>query len=753
MSPVLLQCLLLGWLCAASDAGLSLPHAINQQRENSATEESSAQTAVVDHAEREKSDPILLEEITVTANRRENTLQKTPMSVSVIKGEDLYDRGADQAKDYAGLIPGLSLSDPSGFNKLTLRGISSSGLMEHHALTGLYLDDSPISHPGAGGGFEGHPDPYLLDLDRIEVVRGPQGTLYGAGAMGGVVKIITREPVFDRTEGRVDISLGVIERGETTQVIETIVNVPLVPDRAALRVVAFANDQGGYIDNIDRGPDVNDRLRQGARISLNWHPGDKRRFSASITGQQDRSEDIPQDDHGLPDFTQAGSIPHERADDWLLASLTSEYQWRQKDIVFTTSFLNRSTDVQGNLTKLVFALFGAPLPTTILNRLDTRELTHELRISGEGGERLGWLAGVFYQDRDARFTQNVDSPGLDELTGGLTEFFGAKDKLFVTEYDGREKQLDWFGELSYRLSPRWTLTAGNRWYRIDQRVDRFQSGVLFEGPTGLNGNRHDSDVTPKIGLAFYPDAQTTYYATIAHGYRPGGSNLNVEGAFCQGRFAEIGLDPPFTFGPDSLRSYEAGWRQQWPGRQLYVAAGGYHIERTDIPVGVFPECGVIINAGEAVSDGAELEISYLPIRGLVLTAAAGYVDSRISEDAPLAVLVKGDPIPMVPKWAATASGSYWFSLTKRWTGNVRLDYRFVDERPGAIGLDSFGRPAPAYQLTDMSATMMGRHWQYKLSIDNLFDERAVYFRHGGFLRSADIVNQPRTLALRISRLF
>lgn len=752
MNTVLLECLLLGWLCAASDARSSLLHPINQEKEDSATEESSAQEPVVDHAEQEKSDPILLEEITVTADRRENTLQNTPMSVSVVKGEDLYDRGADQVKDHAGLVPGLSLSDPSGFNKLTLRGISSSGLMEHQALTGLYLDDSPITHPGAGAGFEGQPDPYLVDLDRIEVVRGPQGTLYGAGAMGGVVKIITREPVFDRTEGRVDISLGMIERGETTQLIETIVNVPLVPDRAALRIVAFANDQGGYIDNIDRGPDVNDRLRQGARISFNWHPNDDLRFAASITGQQDRFE-IPQDDHALPDFTQAGSIPHQREDDWILANVTSEYRWRQKDIVLTTSFLNRATDNQGDLTKLVSALFGAPLPTTILNRLDTKELTHELRISSEDGQRWGWLAGVFYQDRDARFTQDVDSPGLDELTGGLTEFFGAEDKLFVTGYHGPQKQLDWFGELSYRLSPRWTLTAGNRWYKVDQRVDRFQSGILFGGRHGLNANRHDSDVTPKIGLALYPNARTTYYGTIAQGYRPGGSNLNVEGAFCEGRFAGIGLDPPLTFRPDSLRSYEVGWRQQWPGRQLYVAAGGYHIERDDIPVGVFPECGVIVNAGEAVSDGAELEVSYLPVRGLVLTAAAGYVDSRISEDAPLAALEKGDPIPMVPKWAATASGSYWFSITNRWTGNLRLDYRFVDERPAAIGLSMFGRQAPAYQLTDMSATMTDGHWQYRLSIDNLFDERAVYFRHAGFLRSADIVNQPRTLALRISRLF
>ncbi len=695
---------------------------------------------------------VKIEEILVTASRRETSLQELSMSVSVISGSLLHDAGARQFEDYASLVPGLSFGKALGFNKLTLRGVASGSLGEHQPTVGLYLDETPM--PQTQSGFESHPDPHLLDVDRMEVLRGPQGTLYGAGAMGGVLKIIHNQPNVEHQEGQLEGFMATTDGGEPSYLTQGTVNLPLVTEQVALRASAFKSQDGGYIDNIDRGNDVNDFSRRGGRLTLGWHINDSIRLTASTMGQEDKLDSFGRDDHAYPRYTQAGSISEPREDQWSLSNVTIESRWQDIDLVYNLAFLDRDVESTTDLTFFMQNNFGAPIPTTVINTLEDRNWTHELRLHNDAANRWNWLVGIYYQNSDAVFDQDTFAPGLDDLLEGATEFFGAKDKLFITMYDLHIEQTDLFGELSYLISDHWRLTVGNRWHNIDQDFDRSQLGLFHGGFNGLSERSSEHGTTPRVSLSYLPDSQSTYYATYAEGFRPGGSNENLSGDFCLQRNAEFGIETSGTFKSDSLQSFELGLRKQWQTIGLYVSGAAYRIERRDMPVAVFPECGITINVADATSEGAEIEIGYQPIDALELTLALAYINSQIDRDTPQAALAKGDPIPMVPEWSTNIAATYRFALPNGWRSILWLNYQFVDDRTGVFGLEGFGgEKLPAYSIVDFQLTLVDRQLEYRFSVDNLFNEDAVYFRHENLLFNADIVSRPRTAGLGITYHF
>jgi len=692
-----------------------------------------------------------IEHIIVTATRRKVSLQEISLSISVI-GEDVLSNSlATKTLDYVKLVPGLVANRTFDFNKITLRGVSSSSFSEPQAVVGIYLDETPITHPGI---LTGHPDPHLIDVQRIEVLRGPQGTLYGAGAMGGVIKIIGNQPDMLSDEGWIDGSVSHTDKGAPSYLLQGMINLPITSQNAAIRGSIFKEVDGGFIDHINLGKDINNFRRVGGRIAGTWQATNNLKFTATIHGQNDYSGSTPRDDVSQPNYTMAGVVAEPFNDDWISGNLTIDYEMSHLHLVSSSSYMDRDSKFAFDLTNIFMPFaFGNNNPTSIENEADINEFSQEIRLFTVGNSNWQWLAGIFYQRRDFIFKQDTFSPGLDNLFGGLTEIFGAKDKLFVSEIDSDLKQLDIFAEVSYKINDSWRLTMGARRYDIEQTFIRDQLGFLLGGPGHFEGSLDDTDITSKLSVAYYPSNDTTIYSTIAEGYRPGGSN-EIATDFCDSDLADIGLsEVPMTFSPDNLISSEIGLRHKWSEQKLYFNLAVYHIKRDNIPLTISLDCGTafVMNAGKSVSDGGEMEITYLPTDSLQLTINGAYTDSHMVDSLEIANITKDDRIPLVPYWSLGAAATYTFAVLNNLPAYFRLDFTYVGKQIEKFGLDAFSGKdeIEAYSLFNLNIGWESDEWSYQIFSENILNKRISLFNHDNFLLQADFINRPRTIGMRL----
>lgn len=622
----------------------------------------------------------ILEEVVVTASKRGDVnLQDTPMSISVAS-EDMIDKtGMVGMDDFLRTQPATNFLDRgAGRNGIIVRGVTASP--QSDVTVGVYIGETPLtglgsSSPGSGG----NPDLKYVDMQQVELLRGPQGTLYGDGSIAGTVRAIPNQPDLSTFVGEITGSYSsTADEGDDNTMLRGVFNLPVVEDVFALRIVAYDYDNSGYYESVsgsnadkqiwadafggitsDRD-DIGSDEYTGGRISALWHVTDN--FDASLTyiTQDIEQSGLPESFMALGDTRRA---PFQRLDgshealEMDLEVTNLEMNWDLGSFTITSSTSKAEAD--GIQDRDIGLFFGplidpgiADMPLFLEDSGAFESFTQELRLNTQLDGSWQFLLGAFYQDVEKKHGQLLSfegDPGLDLFEGAL--LFDAKTKEEL-------EQLAFFGEVSFDLTDQLTAVAGVRHYDYDQKVTDTADGVFNGGPSQGSLKNDDSGQTYKIGLTYIPNETATYYATFSQGFRLGGPHPDVPSDICDldgnGLIDGVGAALPDQIASDELDSFEVGAKFSLADGRATVNVAAYRIEWEGIPVDLTADCGfgVTLNAGEAESKGVEVEGQWLLSDMWRLNYGLSYVQAELTEEA-LGLGVSGDRLPGSPEFQAS----------------------------------------------------------------------------------------------------
>lgn len=671
-------------------------------------------------------------EIVITALKRATNLQDTPYSISALGEDTLEKLNVTDLGDLVGSLSGLSLREEGpGQSRLMMRGLQAGG----EPLVGLYYNEAPtISAPGPendAGRFQ--PSLVIFDVDRIEVLRGPQGTLYGAGSMGGTVRIITNKPDATALSGRVNAEMSHVTHGELGYQLNGMLNVPIVSDRVGLRVVGYARQAGGFVDNVQLGVEDANRVETfGGRAALKVEVSDRLSLLATAYYQDQKVSGGFHVDPRLPRY-QTQIRGREPFDDKIqLYNLELDYSADFADIVYSLSYFDREALYQ----------FWSPLLTSAgvlaIQPQPVDTWTHELRFSSKDKGPLQWTAGIYHQKRKANFFANLFL--VDPVTGKSNGFH-----FFERKVDSGLKQTALFGEVTWNVTDRLVLTGGARWFDIstfsEMTLLRNFGGVPIVNPVTNRTDGKEDGVSLKAHASYEFSDDITAYAIFSQGFRAGGANQNLTG---------LSAVPP-EYGADSIDNYEIGARTAWLDGKLTFNVAAYHIDWNDIQTrqteatGLF---GFLSNGGKAKVDGLEAELA-LRSRNVNISVNANWTNARLVSDSPLNIVggfsqtgVKGDHIPDVPRIMVGGTFEYVRPLNDRLSGSLILNGTYVGQsnsdfhpflisaatgRPSTTRNPSFVTNQGDYGVVDLKLRLFDKQadWDVTVYADNLFNRYAT----------------------------
>lgn len=710
-----------------------------------------------------------LQEVLVTATRRAEPLQDVPLSVTAFSQEQLTTKGIVGYEGLARETPGVVLNKPSAnFNNFTARGIATNGYGANlQSTVAIYIDELPISTIGNTTVL----DPNLFDLDHIEFLRGPQGTLFGSGSLSGAVRILTKSPDLTKLDAAGMVDFGMTAGDSLRQRYNAMVNAPLIEDKLALRVVGFYRHEEGYLDNVGTGRrNANTLVDRGGRASLLWqpieplsvkflvshensNPEDSSLTSPSL-GREKRISDRP--DLFVGKLTNYNATINYKLDGAQLTSSSTYSRFDQKFFVDLAGTFNQA---------IAFGLDAYGYQKTFVE---------ELRLASDTGGKLDWVIGGFYLGR----RHDVDyfyrsSPGF-LASHAIT---GLPDEYYQRQYThAKSHEKAGFGELTYHVNDRVWLTGGLRYGSLDAQAfteGGYNSNYLAAALTGFRGPLTVTTIAPAVGTkaegtrpsykmsaSFQPMPALTTYATFSTGFR-----APVVNAF-GGRGSVVNANDlviPFGANSDKLKNYELGAKGRWLDGRLSTNLAVYWIDWRDIQVQanrVSDSVQFATNIGAARSKGFEYEIAYTPIRDLLLGVSGSFNDSHVTELSPSEAAISGavpDARLAAPKFQGAAYVQYGFGLWADARGSVTLDFQHVDSFPSAFPRVP-GQPntvSPTYGYTDsynnvnltFGATL--RRLTATAYVENLFDDDSVTYIHPeAFLASRFGTMRPRTVGLR-----
>ncbi|QXQ06773.1 TonB-dependent receptor [Sphingosinicellaceae bacterium] len=697
-----------------------------------------------------------LNEIVVTAQKRTQSLQDVPLSVAVVDAHAIDNLGAQNFTDLLTTVPGLSAyQNGPGRSQIIIRGVTSNSISEDEPQTqetvGLYLDETPISVSGF------NPEDNLFDLERVEVLRGPQGTLYGAGAMSGAIRLVTRKPDLQAFGGKVEATGYAVAHGSPSYDVKGVVNVPLITDKAALRVLAYRTDFGGYIDNTTTGEkDLNHVRSSGVRAALRLVPADDWTIDLSAFAQKMADGGRPIDEGN---YTRAYRSPEGSNFKNQIYNGTIVKRFDAFEVTSATSYLNVDLLNRRQLDKTL-ATITTDLFSALADRTRVKDFTQEVRIASVGDHPLTWIIGGYYNNRHRHYLNDFPVPGIDAELGISSAAFGAPvDSLFYGNQDIRIKQGAIFGEATYTLG-QFALTAGLRGFTWHQKYTLASAGLFNGGSTstGLRKSK-ESGVNPKFNATYKIDANNLVYVQAAKGFRFGGINDVIPANVCAAELATITRNgDPTVYGPDHLWNYEIGNKSSFFDRKLTVNASAYVIKWSKIQTNRDLDCGFGFreNAGKLTSKGFEFEASARPVKGLTLSAGIGYTDSALDEDVINLQASKGDHAPYVPKFTFTGSGEYAFPLSEKVEGFVWGNYQHVGSRTTDFSdLQSRFRDMGAYDVVNLRAGVRVGSTEASVFVKNLADSGGVVraLASTPFDAEGVIRIQPRTAGVTVRTNF
>ena len=754
------------------------------------------------------------ERIVVTATKRESSLQDVPFSINAQTEEDIRRSGAVTLEDLSRNVAGLAIQNLGpGQSQVSIRGVSSGQIVRDQPgvkeQVGVYLDETAISMSLFT------PDLDLFDLKRVETLRGPQGTLFGAGNIGGTIRYITNEAKLRVSEGVIEANLNKVSDGGTGGGVKAALNAPL-GDAAAVRMVAYASHFAGWIDALGPGgaKDVNEGDRTGGRVTFTFQPSRDVTITPRLVYQKVTADGFNRQDefnlYANPYTTTVPPVNFQDRQQYLLqrekfedkttiADMTIKVGLRGSDLTSVTTYTDRSILVSRDASALTgsvsvdlgFPTAGVLLPSRLNDTTDFKGFTQELRLSSRGAGPLQWLAGAFYADTDRKYAQRLPTPGYDAFTNAtlgagtaasVANGYGP-DSPYNADLPYNLKQTALFGEMSYDLTRELTGTAGIRWY--DYKEERtFKSGGLFSDTSNQFDKTNSDGYSPRVLLAYKMAPGVTWNAQASKGFRLGGVNdpLNVPLCTEQDRAIFGGYQ---RFSDESLWNYEVGVKMAGPGLTFNAAA--FYTKMTDLQVTLDAgSCSsrVVFNVPKAHSAGVELEMTLRPTDNLEFgfagTAVNAVFDSTVVDGSGnvLGGIRDGNRLPSVPKVQFTASATYNFNLAGR-ESYVTASWQYVGSRftqpsdqennPRTFvhNLPFLGAPAtasttldlelPKYNLVNLSAGMeFGRGFSGIVYLNNLTDEKALLSfdrERGGRARLGFATNQPRTIGVTLRKTF
>jgi iron complex outermembrane receptor protein len=685
--------------------------------------------------------------------------------VAAVTARKIEQMRARAIQEYILTTPGVSFTDAGGGREsFTVRGVGSLGV---GSTTAYYIDETPLGT-----------DLRLFDIDRVEVLRGPQGTLYGVSSMGGALRTVTRKPDPGALEARFDGSVNQVAHGGVGGDANLAVNLPLAKDRLALRLVAYDEKRSGYIDNyrVDRsvtppvlGPlvekDVGDAEFKGGRIMLRWIASPRTTLDATLYYQADEYDALGSEDQDLGKLRQARGFNEAYATRTTQANLTLRHRFEHAELVSSTTYMRAKYDTSRDVTDL----YGPFLPffnitlglgnggaTSGLKpvRLDEDYLftgfTQEVRLASTGTGRLNWVMGAFYNDNNVTGLQTLAAPGAATVFGAFTP----NDAVLRFRPNQPSGEASVFAEASYQVTPRLKATLGTRRYQLKNSFDQTVVGLFnanvaevlagdtssVSEPVSDKGSAQESGFTYKAVLSFQATPNLLVYGGATSGYRPGGPNAYVP----------PGQTPTPTrqYTSDKLWQYELGVKSSWFGNRLTANAALFDIEWTDIQTAVATNAGFsfFINAGDARSRGAELELQARPVRGLELGAAVTVLDARFGSSFPSLNVKPGDRLPNIPNLQVNLNGRYAWPVAGRWSGYVYGSASHVGGRVNRAG-DSLNMPA--YDQVDGRIGLDRGDWDLSLFVSNLTDARAPIGYENGLGADRTQYIQPRTVGVAL----
>lgn len=707
-----------------------------------------------------------LEEIVVTAQKREESLQSVPVSIVALNTRKLDQLRVTSFGDYVKLIPSLSFATTGpGTAKVYFRGVASGGDGNHsgsESSVGTYLDEQPITTN------QGAVDIHIYDVARVEALAGPQGTLYGASAEAGVVRIITNKPELGKSSASISVGANTTAHGAPGYIAEGFVNVPAAAN-VAVRLVGWYEHDGGYIDNVPgtrtyptsgitinnkavARNDYNDADTYGGRIALKYDINDHWSITPKLMGQVNKSHGIFGYDPNVGVLQVKHYLPETYSDKWLQAALLIEGKVGGFDLTYSGSYMKRQLDVQADYTDYSFfydPVSGASFHDANGKLTDPSQATtgrdiftiqsHEFRVTSPKSDRLRFVGGAFYQLQQHHIGQNYTVAGLQASSWVV----GYPTTIWLTNEERVDKDYAGFGEASFDILPNLTATGGVRYYGYDNSLFGyvgFQSAgthciagarTVALSPI-INGARCSNLDKSTTGQGFLPKGNLTWridgvglvYATYSEGFRPGGVNRRA------------GLPP---YQPDKLINYEAGWKTTLFDNRLRFNGAVFYEQWKNIQLAFLGLNGLttISNVGDATIKGLETDVSLIPAEGLTLSTSASYADATLdgnycSQDSGNAACTtpagnfiqapKGTRLPVAPKFKATGIARYERTLGP-YAGHVQgsISYQSSVQTKLTTAETAVFGTTPGFAQVDFSIGLDRGNTSLELWGKNLFD--------------------------------
>ena len=710
--------------------------------------------------------------IVVTATRREERLQDVPLSVTAFQQEAMSEKGQVGYEDLARETPGVVMNKPTAnFNNFTARGIATNGYGANLASNvAIYIDELPISANGNSTIL----DPTLFDVERVEFLRGPQGTLFGANSLAGAMRIITRAPDPTRFEAAGLVDFGLTDGDSLRQRYNAMINVPLVDGKLAFRGVGFYRHEEGWVDNIGTGVENANTLKSyGGRASLLYQPIDALSIRATVLHENSKPQDSGLINPLRGDYVRLSDRP-----DRFWAKLTSANLTVNADFGFAdlTSSSTYATFDQLFVIDLA-GTFAQAFPFALDAYAYDEIFVQETRLASQGGGNFDWLIGGFFYDKrrdvDYNYRSRADFLQARGLTGLPSEVYNQ----FGVHIN--QSELAGFGELTYRFSDRFWVTGGARYTANETQgfteFGGYNSNYLVAGIFGLRNipltitpipaaagrKLSDGQLSYKASVSFKPVDSTTFYATISTGFRSPVVNANA------GRVSLVNPNDiviPAGADSDDLTNYEVGVKGSWLGGKLSAALAAYYIDWKNIQVQVnrtSDQLQFATNIGAAVSKGIEFELALRPVTGLSLLANGSINDAKVTEltasEAAISGALEGLQLSG-PKFQGSATVRYDFPLTATsdafFSGTVQHVGKFPGLFPNLPGNPAVVNPTfdftDSYEVVNLLAGASFGRVKATAYVENLLDSKAITYVHPeAFLDSRYARLRPRTVGVRL----
>jgi len=733
------------------------------------------------HAQTSDTSAGQLQEVVVTAERRAENIQQVPISVTAISGNTLTAFNMTTFEDYAHMVPNLSFGTGNTFGitngrEITIRGISGTNT------TSYYINDTPLPISI---------DPRAINLDRIEVLRGPQGTLFGSSAMGGTVRLITRQPDLSHSSGSAEAQIYDINQGGLGYLISAAYNLPLVNDQLALNISGYSTYSPGVFTGVYGVPTVAQGLNgagqpwptltvppsqqrydishlgndveAGATLSLTYRPAGLEALTITpMVMHQDQSNNgFPLADYTPDNLSQVRPLDNREGsvDVWTLANLTIKYAASFGSFIESASYFNRYTRDTEDGTELISigGYGGPPVPTCVAgvycaspspNWVDSNQFTNELRYESSFKGPFQFVAGVYYN----RLRQMI-------ISEQVLPYDGFGNPAFTENIPRTNEETAGFVSGTLTLG-KVELSAGVRQSHLQFSNIYIADGWINGGPSNSPVSSNQHATTPRYTAKYKFDESNMLYASAAKGYRIGGANSQLPD-ICPPPYSE-GSTP---FGSDNLWSYEVGTKNGWADGKVNTRLALYRIDWNQMQQSILLACSfhVTENVGTAVSKGGEFELDGSPLSGLYLHLGVGYTDAAITESPPGAPLPVGSPLNGVPRWTGSVLGDYSWP-TSFGTAFVRAQYSYTgssvsyNNPVSVVDATVAARPRDSYSLVNLFVGGRVNTLEASVYVKNLADKRGNLGDEQSEIselpgRPRWLITQPRTIGIDVKKEF